>query len=119
MTAPTSAQKRERAAALAHSSAPAATTGTLAVAWDRPFDQLCYHVTTSGMARKDPARYGELLGELMTGTGCTEAEVLEHGLKVRSMLFFAEDRLARRGALASLVGVQQYPYRLPPVTLSF
>ena len=119
MTPPTSAQKRERAAALAPAGPSAPTPGTLEVRWDRPFDQLCYDVTASGMARKHRARYDVLLTELMTGTGCTEDEVLTHGLKVRNMLFFAEDRLARQGALANLVGVQQYPYRLPPVTLSF
>lgn len=119
MNAPTSAQKCERAAALVSPDAAGPTPGNLDVAWDRPFDRLCYHVTTSGMRRKDPAHYDELLGQLMTGTGCTEEEVRAHGMKVRSVLFFAEDRLARQGVLARLVGVQQCPYRLPPVTLSF
>jgi len=119
MTLPTSAEKRERAATLSPASVAAPTPGNLEVHWDSPFDRLCYDVSASGMARKHRARYDILLAELTTSTGCTEEEVLTHGQKVRSVLFFAEDRLARQGALASLVGQQQHRYRLPPVTLSF
>jgi hypothetical protein len=35
------------------------------------------------------------------------------------VLYFAEDRLGRQGALAKLVGEQQHPFRLAPVTLAF
>jgi len=119
MTVPTSAEKRERAAALSPASVAAPTPGNLDVLWDSPFDRLCYDVSASGMARKHRARYDILLAELTTGTGCTEEEVIAHGQKVRSVLFFAEDRLGRQGALANLVGQQQHRYRLAPVTLAF
>jgi hypothetical protein len=119
MTPPTSAEKRMRAATLSPATAAGPTPGNLAVHWDSSFDRLCYEVSASGLARKHPAQYDALLAELTTGTGCTEEEVVTHGQKVRSMLFFVEDRLGRQGALASLVGQQQYSYRLPPVTLAF
>jgi hypothetical protein len=119
MTLPTSAEKRERAAALTSPSAAVPIPGNLEVLWDSPFDRLCYDVSTSGMARKHGARYDALLADLTTSTGCTEDEVLTHGHKVRSVLFFAEDRLGREGALANLVGQQQHRYRLAPVTLAF
>ena len=119
MTLPTSAEKRERAAALAPTSAALPTPGTLDVRWDRPFDRLCYDVSASGMARRHRAQYDVLMAELTSSTGCTEDEVLTHGQKVRSVLYFAEDRLGRQGALATLVGTQQHPFRLAPVTLAF
>jgi hypothetical protein len=71
------------------------------------------------MARKHRAQYDALMAELTARTGCTEDEVLTHGQKVRSVLYFAEDRLGRQGALAKLVGAQQHPFRLAPVTLAF
>jgi hypothetical protein len=71
------------------------------------------------MARRHTARYDALLAELTSSTGCTEDEVLTHGHKVRSVLFFAEDRLGREGVLASLLGDQQHPYRLAPVSFAF
>jgi hypothetical protein len=119
MTIPTSAEKRARAAALSGPSVGDPTPGNLDVLWDSPFDRLCYDVSASGMARKHPARYDALLAALTTSTGCTEDEVITHGQKIRSVLFFAEDRLARQGALASLVGQQQHRYRLHPVTQAF
>jgi hypothetical protein len=119
MTPSLSAAKRKRAAALALSTARGPIPGTLDVAWDSPFDRLCYEVSASGMARKHRERYDVLLAELTAGTGCTEEELLIHGQKVRSMLFFVEDRLGRAGDLARLVGNQQYPYRLAPVPQAF
>jgi hypothetical protein len=119
MTLPTSAEKRARAATLSPTSAAGPTPGNLAVHWDSTFDRLCYDVSASGLARKHPAQYAALVAELTTSTGCTEEEVVTHGQKVRSVLFFAEDRLGRQGALASLVGQQQHSYRLAPVTLVF
>jgi hypothetical protein len=115
----TSAEKRERAAALAATSTVVPIHGNLDVTWDRPFDRLCYDISASGMARKHRARYDALLAELTSSTGCTEEELVAHGQKVRSVLFFAEDRLGRQGALANLVGQQQHRYRLAPVTLDF
>lgn len=119
MTAPTSTDKRERAAALSLSSDHAPISGTLDVVWDSPFDRLCYDMSASGMARKHRERYEMLLAELTASTGCTEDELLTHGQKVRSVLFFAEDKLGREGVLARLVGKQQHPYRLAPVTQAF
>jgi hypothetical protein len=119
MTLPTSGEKRERAAAFTPPCAAAPIPGNLDVLWDSPFDRLCYDVSASGLARKHSARYDALLADLTSGTGCTEEEVLTHGHKVRSVLFFAEDRLGRQGALAKLVGQQQLPYRLAPVTFAF
>lgn len=119
MTLPTSAEKRERAAALSHADTALPTPGNLEVRWDSPFDRLCYDVSASGMARKHRSRYDALLAELTASTGCTEEELVTHGQKVRSVLYFAEDRLGREGVLAKLVGAQQHPFRLAPVTLAF
>lgn len=119
MTAPTSAEKRARATAMIASTPATPTSGNLDVLWDSHFDAMCYRVSTPALARKHPEQYGGLLTELSACTGCTEEELLTHGFKVRSVLFFAEDRLARQGLLASLVGTQQHSYRLAPVTQSF
>lgn len=115
----TSAEKRERAAALSLPTPRDPIPGTLDVAWDSPFDRLCYDVSASGMARKHRQRYDQLMAELISSTGCTEEELLSHGQKVRSMLFFAEDKMGREGALARLGGNQQLPYRLAAVTQAF
>lgn len=115
----TSAEKRQRAAAMAATTPATPTEGNLDVLWDSPFDRMCYYLATPALARKQPARYGELMTDLTAQTGCTEDELLTHGLKVRSVLFFAEDRLGKQGVLASLVGAQQLSYRLPPVSQSF
>lgn len=119
MTDLTSAEKRARASEIVTNSPATPTPGNLAVLWASAFDRLCYDFSASGLSRKHPERYGSLLAELRANTGCTEDELLTHGFKVRSVLFFAEDRLARQGVLASLVGDQQHPFRLAPVTLSF
>lgn len=119
MSSPTSAEKRQRATAFSSQSPLSPIEGNLAIRWDSRFDHLCYCLAAPALPRKQPARYGELLAELITQTGCTEDELVAHGLKVRSVLFFAEDRLGRQGALASLVGAQQLEYRLPPVSQSF
>jgi hypothetical protein len=55
----------------------------------------------------------------MTGSGCTEEEVLAHGNKVRAYLFFAQDRLRREGQLDRLTGKEKYSYQLPPVAPAF
>jgi hypothetical protein len=119
MTFPTSAEKRARAAALTSPGAAVPIPGNLDVLWGSQFDRLCYDVSASGMARRHSAHYESLLTTLTTSTGCTEDEVLTHGHKVRSVLFFAEDQLGRQGGLANLVGEQQLPYRLPPVAHAF
>jgi hypothetical protein len=119
LTLPASAVKRLRAAALSPARAVAPIPGALQVLWERPFDRLCYEVSDADLAQTHRPQYNALLSELIMGTGCTEDELLAHGSKVRGVLFFAEDHLARRGALASLVGTQQHRYRLHPVTPEF
>ncbi len=119
MSASPTAGKRQRAASLTATGTPVPTTGNLAVTWASPFDSLCYELAAPAMARKQPERYDGLVADLTARTGCTEDEVLTHGQKVRSVLYFAEDRLGRQGVLARLVGNEQHPYRLAPVTLAF
>jgi hypothetical protein len=115
----TSDEKRQRAARMPRASAPAATQGQLEVLWDSPFDRLCYLLTATNLGIKHPARYAALLKELAEGTGCTEDELVAHGMKVRAVLYFAEENLARQGLLGSLVGGQKYLYRLAPVKPAF
>jgi hypothetical protein len=119
VTAPTSAEKRERATTITTATPILPVMGNLDVRWDSQFDRLCYDLATPALGRKDPARYASLLADLTTGTGCTEEELVTHGQKVRSVLFFAEDRLARQGLLSRLRDDQQHEYHLPPVTRSF
>jgi hypothetical protein len=119
MPSPTSAEKRLRAAAFPPASEAAPTPGALEVVWDSPFDRLCYLVSAADLPLKHASRYAKLMAELMAGSGCTEDELLAHGHKVRAVLFFAEDHLARQGALASLVGKQQHRYRLARVRPAF
>jgi hypothetical protein len=115
----TSSDKCERATALRLGSALPPISGALDVEWARPFDRLCYELAAPGLARKHRERYDGFLSTLTSGTGCTEAEVLTHGQKVRSMLFFAEDRLGRQGLLGRHGSQQQVKYHLPPVTMAF
>lgn len=115
----TSAEKRERAASFSPDTAFPPIPGALDVQWERPFDRLCYDLAASGLARKHRDRYDAILAPLVDGTGCTEDEVLTHGQKVRSMLFFAEDRMGRQGLLGRLGSQQQIKYRLSAVTMAF
>jgi len=119
MTTATSAEKRLRAAAFSAVPGPTPSVGALAVRWSSPFDRSCFLVSAPELAGKHDQPYEELMEQLTSGTGCTEAEILEHGRKVRAELFFAEDRLARIGALASLVGRQRHGYILAPVVPAF
>jgi hypothetical protein len=114
-----STDKCQRAATLRFKSALPPISGALDVQWASPFDRLCYELAMPGLARRHREQYDGFLQTLITGTGCTEAELLTHGQKVRSMLFFAEDRLARQGLLARLGSQQQVKYTLPPVTMAF
>lgn len=119
MSSFTSAEKRARAAALTVAEAGPPVKGNLDIDWASPFDRSCYHVSAPGLARKQPQQYERLMQDLTERTGCSEEELLEHGFKVRSVLFFAEDRLGRQGQLSRLVGEQQVPFRLAAVTQSF
>jgi hypothetical protein len=119
MTHPTSAEKRQRAAAFPTLPGPTPSVGSLAVRWGSPFDRSCYLVSAPELATRHPEPYEHLMQRLTAGTGCTESEILAHGHKVRALLFFAEDRLARSGALASLVGRQKHAYQLQAVKPGF
>jgi hypothetical protein len=113
------AQKRQRATAFPSPDAAAQSCGLLDVSWDSAFDRLCYLVSAPDLKQKNNRRYTKLLTEIMTGSGCTEEEVLAHGHKVRAYLFFAQDRLMKSGQLDQLTGKEKYPYRLPPVEPAF
>jgi hypothetical protein len=76
-------------------------------------------VSAPDLALKNSRRYTKLLAELVTGSGCTEEEIVAHGNKVRAHLFFAEDRLRKAGHLARLTGREKYSYQLPPVAPAF
>lgn len=119
VTVSTSAQKRNRAAEFVSTVAVPPIKGTLDVQWESTFDRLCHLVSTEGMPVKHRTRYEALMKELTSGTGCTEEEVIAHGLKVRAKLYFAEEHLGRTGALANLVGKEQHAYRLPAVLPAF
>ncbi len=114
-----SAEKRDRASSLTLGAPLPPIPGGLDVQWERPFDRLCYDVAASGLARKHRERFDALLAPLIAGTGCSEAEILSHGQKVRSMLYFAEDRMGRQGLLGRLGSKEQMPYHLSPVTMAF
>jgi hypothetical protein len=115
--------KRQRATSFTgRSTGPgtlSAPAGVLSVVWESPFDHMCHAVSAEDMAVKNARRYRKLMDEIIESTGCTEEEILAHGRKVRAILFFAQDRLAREGALRHLTGKARYEYRLPPVALAF
>lgn len=119
MFATRSYDKRRRAAAFAARPGPTPDVGVLDVHWRSAFDRSCYLVSTPGLAEKHRASYTHLMHDLTTETGCTEAEVLAHGRRVRTLLAFAKEELSRTGVLAGLVGQQKHPYDLPPVAPSF
>lgn len=119
MSNPTSTEKRQRAAAFPPATGTAPTSGSLEVEWESPFDRLCFLVSAPDLATKHKAKYATLMTELTAGSGCTEEELIAHGLKVRALLFFAEERLSRQGDLAGLVGKQKYPYRQAKVNPAF
>lgn len=111
--------KRRRAARFAPRPGPTPDVGQLDVHWASAFDRNCYLVSTPGLAAKYRASYHHLMHDLTVETGCTEAEVLAHGKKVRNVLAFVREQLTRSGALTALTGLQKHPYELPPVTPSF
>jgi len=123
MTSTSQDVKRQRATSFAGKSkgpgAVSAPAGALSVVWESPFDQMCHAVAAEDLAVKNARRYRKLMDEIIASTGCTEEEVLAHGRKVRAVLFFAQDRLSREGALRHLTGKARYEYRLPPVAHAF
>lgn len=119
MSASNSAEKRRRAASFPTLPGPTPAAGSLDVSWSSPFDRSCYLVSAPDLAVKHPKPYDLLMQQIKAGTGCTEAEILAHGHKVRALLYFAEDRLSRTGALAGLVGKQKHQYELAAVNPAF
>jgi hypothetical protein len=123
MTSPSQDVKRQRATTFAGKNAGQVTVsapaGALSVVWESAFDRMCHAVSADDMAVKNARRYRKLMDEIIESTGCTEEEILAHGRKVRAVLFFAQDRLAREGALRHLTGKARYEYRLPPVAHAF
>lgn len=119
MPAILSVQKHSRAAAFAPRPGPSPHIGRLEVRWANAFDRSCFLVADPELEAKCPASYHRLLRELMNETGCTKAEILAHGRKVRSLLASAEDHLRRTGELAKLHTRQKYPYALPAVRQDF
>ena len=119
MSATLSAEKRRRAAAFPLRPGKTPPSGALQVQYASPFDRSCFLVSAPDLSKKHKAAYDQLMQELTTETGCAESEILAHGNKVRAMLFFAEDRLARAGALAGLVGREKLAHDLPAVTPAF
>lgn len=123
MTSSSQAEKRQRAATFPDGGpilgAANPSYGPLQVVWESAFDRMCYMVSGVDLAIKNPRRYRKLMDEIVTRTGCTEAEVLTHGDKVRALLFFAHDKLEREGALRDLVGKDKYQHRFPAVNPVF
>jgi hypothetical protein len=123
MTSTSQDAKRQRASSFAGkgkgAGAVTAPSGSLSVVWESAFDQMCHAVAADDLAVKNARRYRKLMDEIVESTGCTEEEVLAHGRKVRAVLYFAQDRLSREGALRHLTGKARYEYRLPPVNHAF
>jgi hypothetical protein len=112
-------QKRKRATAFAPPTGAAPSCGMLDVQWESSFDRLCYVISAPDLAIKNSNRYAKLLDALVSGSGCTEEEILAHGNKVRAVLFFAQDRLAKEGRLNGLKRSEKYLYQLAPVVPAF
>jgi hypothetical protein len=119
MTASIQEQKRKRATAFPPATGAAPACGMLDVQWESSFDRLCYVISGPDLAIKNSNRYTKLLDALMSGSGCTEEEILAHGNKVRAVLFFAQDRLAKEGRLSGLKRSEKYVYQLAPVLPAF
>ena len=119
MTATIQEQKRKRATAFPPATGAAPSCGLLDVQWESSFDRLCYVISGPDLAIKNSNRYAKLLDALVSGSGCTEEEILAHGNKVRAVVFFAQDRLAKEGRLSGLKRSEKYVYQLPPVLPAF
>lgn len=119
MPSPRSPDKRRRAAAYRPRPGPTPDVSPLDVRWATAFDRSCFLVSDSGLAGRHPAAYKHLMLDLVTETGCTEAEILAHGHKVRRHLDHIRDELRRAGAFAGLVGRQTYIYHLLAVRPAF
>lgn len=112
-------KKRRRAAEFQARPGPTPDTGQLNVRWQSSFDRSCFLATTPALATNYPAPYRELISQLRAETGCTEAELLAHGKRVRAALRLAQERLARDGALSGLGSRQKHDFDLAPVRPAF
>jgi hypothetical protein len=119
VTVATQALKRQRASEFPAVDGTAPTCGALSVQWESPFDRQCFILSRPDLSQKNPRLYAKVLAELIAGSGCTEKELLAHGNKVRAYLFFAEDRLAKKGLLEGLGSREKYAYQLPQVIPAF
>jgi hypothetical protein len=119
MTAILSFQKRHRAAAFAARPLPTSTVGRLDIRWSSVFDRACFLVTNPPQSARTRISCDRLMRDLTNETGCTRAEILAHGRKVRALLFFAEEQLTRKGELGRLMPGTRYVYHLPAVGHAF
>jgi hypothetical protein len=119
MTAILSFQKRHRAAAFAARPLPTTTVGRMEVRWSSVFDRACFLVTSPPAGARSRIPCDRLMRDLTNETGCTRAEILAHGRKVRALLFFAEEKLTRSGELGRLLPGARYVYQLPAVGHAF
>ena len=111
--------KRRRAAAFDARPGPTPQTGRLDLRWASGFDRSCFLVSTEGLNARYHDAYQALMHDLRTSTGCSEAEILAHGRRVRSVIAFVERRLDRAGELAGLGRGKRYVYDLPAVEPRF
>jgi hypothetical protein len=119
MPAILSVQKRYRAAAFGSRPKPATVVGRLEVRWSSAFDRACFLISSPPPHPRHRAAYGRLIRDLCNETGCTTAELLAHGRKVHALLFFAQDQLARNGAIARLQPGKKCVHELAAVTPAF
>ena len=119
MPAILSVQKHRRVATFASRPRPATVVGRLEVHWENAFDRACFLVAAPAPNPRQRPAYARLLRDLSNETGCTMAELLAHGRKVRALLFFAQDQLTRRGDVAKLPAGHKCVYLLRPVRPDF
>lgn len=117
--ASSSLEKRQRAAAFQPRPGITPDTGQLNVRWESVFDRSCYLAATPELAINHPRPYRELMSQLREETGCSEAEILAHGAKVRTALRLAQEQLSRSGTLSALGSRQKHEFTLRPVRPAF
>jgi len=111
--------KRRLAAVFPARPGPTPDAGALDVQWASAFDRACFLVSTPNLSVRHRGPFDHLMRDLTRATGCTDAEILAHGDKVRRVLRLVEDRLMQSGELPRLAGRQKRTYHLAPVTPSF
>lgn len=119
MAKPPSTDKQRRAAAFEPRPGPTPQTGRLEIRWASAFDRSCFLVSTQGLNARHHQAYQAMMEDLRARTGCTEAEILAHGNKVRSVISLVENRLERSGVFANLAGGQKYLHQLSAIPPAF